>query len=109
MEYRGKGGFSRGGGRGKGNAGQVWGGGATATWSVQQMEDREWGKASGLLGLRGPARPHAPPHSLGPPQRLGGLPAAGRLLPPGWSCTRHGGLSSFLPGHRPAGANVPFP
>lgn len=102
MEYRGKGGFSRGGGRGKGNAGQVWGGGATATWSVQQMEDREWGKASGLLGFRGPARPHAPP-SLTRASAAAGRAAGRRTASSSRVVLDAARRSLFLPSRAPPG------
>lgn len=36
------------------------------------------------------------PDGFGSPRRRGGLPAAGRLLPPGWSWAWDGGLSPLL-------------
>lgn len=81
-------------------------GGATATWRVHQSGEREWGGGRGRRRAcwvsGGPPARTPPTHSLGSPRRRGGVPAAGRLLPPGWSWARGVGCSPF------PGADVSF-
>lgn len=73
----------------------------TAARCVQQSGEQERDGVG--EGVSGPPARTPPTHSLGSPRWRGGLPAAARLLPPGWSRARGGGRCSFLPGRRRAG------